>query len=237
MLSYHNATKLNLDMKLGAGQHGNREFSGWSNEKCESLIARLTELVRDELTEGIATHLPYTLYQDEYIAKLPPKMPRTSQYGICFLATLERCLHIPIKQKGNHRLSLVIESGHKNSGNAREIFDKRQALYRDRIGADALRKLTFASKQDSPELMASDFLAHTIALAYRRKAVGLPHYTEMADAQPRSRESGLTFQEITPKYLQAMRDEFEKDNQVKREEYLRRKQVWLDARKVTPAIY
>ena len=204
------------------------EFKLWPDEKCQSLIWRLTELVRDELTEGIVTQLPYELYKREFLDKLPRKMARTSQYGICFLATVEQCIRVLIKEKGNHRLSIVIEEGHKNVGNAARVFEERRERYKRHLGADALRTLTIGSKKNNPELMLSDFLAHTVAMGYRRKAVGMPNYTEMTDAQPRKRESGLTFQEVTPAYIQALRDEFEADKKTKHEVYLERNQAWLD---------
>jgi len=208
------------------GQKG--EFKGWPDEKCQTLIERLTALVRDELTEGIVTQLPYALYKQEHLDKVPRKMARTSQYGICFLATLEQCVRVLIKEKGNHRLSIVIEEGHKNVGDAARVFEERRNRYKQHLGADALRTLTIGSKKNNPELMVSDFLAHTVAMGYRRKAVGMPNYTEMTDAQPRKRESGLTFQEVTPLYLQSLIDEFEADKKAKQEAYLNRKQAWFD---------
>jgi hypothetical protein len=205
------------------------EFKDWPDQKCISLVNDLTELVRDELTEGIVTWLPHALYRDEFLAKLPHKMHRASQYGVCFQATLERLTKVTLDQRGNHRLSIVLEDGHDNAGDAGRIFKERRERYRQG-DASFLRTFTLASKQDSPELMACDFLAHAVAMGYRNNAVYPPgKYQDITDQEPKAGESGLTFQEVTPAYFQSWRDEFEVDKKAKADAYAARKAAWLRA--------
>jgi len=201
------------------------EFSGWSGPKCMRLINDLVEMFRDELTEAIVTSLPYATYRDEFLAKLPHKMPRASQYGVCFQATLERILGATASQRGKKVVSIVLEDGHKNAGDAARIFRERRERYR-KMGADVLRTFTLGSKQDSPELMAADFLAHTFGMISRKHPGGVQGYGDMTQEMPKPRESGITIQLVTPEYIQMWRDEFEADGAARREDWVRRKAAW-----------
>ena len=49
------------------------EFSGWSTAKLTALIGDLSDLVRDNLTEGTAVHLEYERYIKEYKSSPIPK--------------------------------------------------------------------------------------------------------------------------------------------------------------------
>ena len=49
------------------------EFSQWSDDKCNRLIAKLTDLVRLTLTEGLAVSLSRERYLAEYRAPPIPK--------------------------------------------------------------------------------------------------------------------------------------------------------------------
>src|SRR5271155_3952435 len=71
------------------------EFSGWSDTKCMNLINDLTELVRDNLTEGVTVHLEYERYMTEYRSPpIPREMSLDSQYGVCFRACMRQLLGI-----------------------------------------------------------------------------------------------------------------------------------------------
>jgi hypothetical protein len=212
-------------------KHREGDFKGWSDEKRDSLIVRLTALVRDELTEGIVTRFPHELYQAEYKDKLPPKMHKSSQYGLAFLATLERTLGVLPQTRGKHCLRVVAEEGHTNAQDLKRIFEERKDRYARFAGGEVLTEFQFGTKKNDPELMLADFLAHMGAMDFRRGAVGLPVYSEMTQQQPRKKESGLTTQVITPEWLKANIDEFEKDKRVKQEEYLKQKQARLEAQK------
>jgi hypothetical protein len=61
------------------------EFANWPDGKCMKLVNDLTELVRDNLTEGLTVHLERERYLNEYRAPpVPAKMTLDSQYGLCF---------------------------------------------------------------------------------------------------------------------------------------------------------
>jgi hypothetical protein len=71
------------------------EFFGWSDIKCLRLVSDLTELVRDNLAEGVTVHLERHLYLDEYRkSPVPKKMNSDSQYGVCFRACMAHLIAI-----------------------------------------------------------------------------------------------------------------------------------------------
>lgn len=202
-------------------------FAGWSDTKCMDLITELTVIVRDGLTEGVATSLSYEVYREHYKDAAPPKMHLSSQYGICFLASMEHLLKIVADQKGmQHRLSLVIEDGHSNVGDTERIFRERRERYTS-MGVDVLGTRTTGSKEKCLILSVADFLAHTYALNARNVADGIKGYAELTNAQPKRKEAGLTIQQVTPEYLRALREEFLSDKKEKYRKHLDRKAAWL----------
>jgi hypothetical protein len=65
------------------------EFANSPDGKCMRLVNDLTELVRDNLTEGLTVHLERKRYLNEYRAPpVPAKMTLDSQYGLCFRACM-----------------------------------------------------------------------------------------------------------------------------------------------------
>jgi hypothetical protein len=69
------------------------EFSYWTDDKCDQLIADLTQLVRSTFTQGITISLSHGRYMNEYRAPpIPKKMNLDSQYGACFRACLGQLL-------------------------------------------------------------------------------------------------------------------------------------------------
>jgi hypothetical protein len=89
-----------------------KEFAGWSDQKCDHLIAALTDLVRHNLTEGMTTALPHERFLNEYRAPpIPKKMNLDSQYGACFRVCLGRLLSL-LEARGNRDImNVVIERG------------------------------------------------------------------------------------------------------------------------------
>jgi hypothetical protein len=71
------------------------DFRGWSNTQQTRLIAKLTDLVRLTLTEGMAVALSHERYQTEYRAPpIPKKMNLDSQYGACFRCCMARLFDV-----------------------------------------------------------------------------------------------------------------------------------------------
>jgi hypothetical protein len=89
------------------------EFAGWDDAKCMKLVNDLTELVRDNLTEGLTVHLEREHYLNECrTPPIPKKMTLGSQYGICFRACMRQLLESIWGDGKRHRLDVVIEGEH-----------------------------------------------------------------------------------------------------------------------------
>lgn len=108
-----------------------REFSGWSDDRCSQLIGELSQLVEQNLTEGLAVFLEHSRYMNEYRASpVPKKMRLDSQYGVCFRACLGRILYT-LERRGNRdKINVVIERGHRNVGDCERIFNDAKSIWR-----------------------------------------------------------------------------------------------------------
>lgn len=124
------------------------EFAGWDDAKCVRLVNDLTELVRDNMTEGLTVYLERERYLNEYrAAPIPRKMTLDSQYGVCFRACMRQLLEIIWRDGKRHRLDVVIEDGHQNVGDCIRIFDDLKWRLKVRRGVDGLLgRITVAKK-------------------------------------------------------------------------------------------
>lgn len=186
------------------------EFQGWSAHKCADLINDIAVAIRDNLKEGVTIVLPSALYETEYRGGIVPKGARLdSQYGVCFRICLLQLIKIFIEDKKRHKLHIVIESGHKNVGDACRIFEEVKREYAD-LGLTILGDITVAQKSERMELMIADFQAHASHLSETRLKAGLPDYFELAaeragGAHPPRGQAALTKIEHTPELLRAAR--------------------------------
>lgn len=88
-----------------------------------------SNLIRTTLVEGMAVHLEYSRYLNEYKSHpIPKKMQPDSHYGVCFRVCLSRVLQI-IKERGNKDIvHIVLERGHQNAGDCERIFNDSRSL-------------------------------------------------------------------------------------------------------------
>jgi Protein of unknown function (DUF3800) len=141
------------------------DFKGWTNEKCLALLSDLAQLTGGGLLTGAAS---VTLGNDAYDRYYkgdgaPRKVRLDSKYGLCFRTCLLHFIVETMKRQYRKKmpdLHIVIEAGHRNSGDAERIFLEFKKELRD-AGADMLRTLTLAEKDDCGQLMMADFVAHT----------------------------------------------------------------------------
>jgi hypothetical protein len=208
-----------VEFKTGKG-----DYADWPDWKFPAVYNGLGELGGKYLREAVSVRLPYDTYNKHFLDALPPKMHRTSQYGVLFLATLD-CLTSRVFQEGeNHRLSVVVESGHRNAPDTGRLFKDRQAEWKA-AGADFLKSHTLAAKADSPFLMAADFIAHGNAMEWRAMDEGKKRDFGAAGVkiEPQRGEPGWTVSLITPEYLAGLIDRFKEKKAAKHEDYLSRK--------------
>jgi hypothetical protein len=190
------------------------EFFGWSDRKCMQLVNDLTELVRDNLSEGVTIYLEHDRYVSEYRKPpIPKRMSLDSQYGGCFRACMAHLIAIVMRDGKRHLLNVVIEDGHKNVGDTIRIFDDMKLQVKQRLGVDLLGTITKGKKSQSPPLMVCDFQAYTYSRMRASKARGGLDYAAEAPMAPRKGEAGLTFLELLPDALEGLKVKFERDRQ------------------------
>jgi len=139
------------------------DFQGWPVEKCLALITDLAKLTANGLMEGVTFPLNNTAYEAEYRAGEAPRSARfDSKYGLCFRVCLIHLVVEAMRRANPHKplsMHFVLESGHKNSGDAERIFYEMAVEIKAR-GFDLLKTVSFARKEDCDPLLVADFLAH-----------------------------------------------------------------------------
>ena len=204
------------------------EFAGWSAQKCYDLLMAFGNLVGDHVTECITVSCEYEVYKKHFLDVRPAKMHQTSQYGICFLATLDALSKVVVAQGSQHTLSVVVEDGHKNARDTRRLFDEReQQLHKAGVGF--LLSHNLLTKEQCPLLMLADITSHAHALEQRAvRSGGVPHFSKRNEPAPSRGETGWTIYEVTPEYLTALIEGFNSGRVAAHERYLRRKQLGAD---------
>jgi len=145
---------------------GTGEFKGWSDKRKLSLLTKAEQLCRNHTLYGFAASFKNSDYDEFYVAReRPKKVPLDSRYGLCFRLCLCFLPEMTRQMFGGHQptMNIVLESGHKNSGDAARIFDlfKRQA---DPELVKLVGTLTFADKRKCMGVQGADSLAYS---AYR----------------------------------------------------------------------
>jgi hypothetical protein len=211
--------------------HG--EFAGWSEIKCRDLLMEFGNLGATHLTECFTVSLNYETYNTQFLEKRPSTMHRISQYGICFMGVLDGLIRNVTAQGPQHKLSVLIEDGHKNASDTARLFKERKERL-DAAGIDFLCSHGLVSKKDSPLLQLADITAHGHTLDQRAiKRGDAPHFSERNEREPVDLEPGWTISEVTPEYIEGVIEEHISGRVAAHQEYLRRKQAWLDAKAVT----
>lgn len=211
------------------------EFEGWAAEKCFDLFMEFGQLGATHLTECFTVSLSYETYKTHFLDRRPPKMPRTSQYGICFMGILDNLMRTVMDHGRQSKLSVVLEDGHKNAGDTARLFADRKSRL-DTAGIDLLRSHEFAKKTCSPLLQLADISAH--AHTHDKRAVKsgtAPDFSARSEQAPPPGQPGWTVSEITPEYLARIIDEYNSDRVAKRDAYLARRQAWLDGKTTSGA--
>lgn len=154
------------------------EFSGWSPEKCIALIGELSDLTGDKLMHGAVLTVKNSDYDTYYrTSDTPRKLRLDTCYALSFRLCLVHMMGDAMRRQSNNkyldrlRLNVVLESGHKHSGDAARAFhEEMKAL--QAAGCDLLAGMTLADKDKCDPLMVADFLAHTTYM--RGEAAAFP---------------------------------------------------------------
>jgi hypothetical protein len=149
-------------------------FKDWLRPKLAQFNSQFLQLADKHLTCGIAMVLPSADYQQIYRAgPFPAKARPDTQYGMCVRAALWKALTVVADRRDDWPLSVVLEGGHNNEGDAGRIFFEVKESLRPEY-ASALSGIAFGSKSDLP-LAIADSLAYAI---FRMSAGYSKHPTE-----------------------------------------------------------
>jgi hypothetical protein len=206
------------------------EFEGWSAEKCFDLYMEFGQLGATHLVECFTVSLSHETYKTYFLDRRPLKMHQTSQYGICFMGVLDGLMRTVMRHGPQSKLSVVVEHGHKNAKDTARLFeDRRRRL--GTAGIDLLRTHALEKKECSPPLQLADITAH--AHTHDKRAIKsgtVPDFSARTEQGPAQGQPGWTVYEVTPDYIAAIIDEYNKDRVAKHEHYLKRRAAWLDGK-------
>lgn len=198
------------------------EFAGWPEAKRARLIAKLTELVRTTLTEGMAVSLSRERYLSEYRAPpIPRKMNLDSQYGACFRACMARLFDVMAARNYRDTLHVVMERGHKNAGDCERIFNDLREHCKVLAGSDFLGDFTLRPKDGCPPLMVADMLAATYSMYRTQTAAGTLDPTPYMP--PRQDKGKLVWLELRPDALRDLKVGFETMRELKIKDWRERR--------------
>jgi Protein of unknown function (DUF3800) len=150
------------DLKSGQGS-----FKGWSSEQRLELVKEFIAILADRRIEsGFIMQIVNADYEKYYrMGDAPAPAVLDTKYGFCFRGCLTHLLQ-HIKSPDN-TLNMVMESGHRNSGDARRIFDQMQTRGLKPGFENLLGTLAFTEKKHCRLLGIADFLAYTTFMGDR----------------------------------------------------------------------
>jgi hypothetical protein len=169
------------------------EFKGWTRQRKHTFTQQAASLALKNLEFGFAITLPDRAYQEYYVAGYRPKeIPLDSSYGLCFRYCLSLIPGFAKDAFGDRelRIKFILESGHKNAGDAERIFrivkKTRSPNPQEQEIAAMLDDISFGDKTRFPGLQVADVNAYSAFQHETRKPlelVTLNPETSMADAK------------------------------------------------------
>jgi hypothetical protein len=124
------------------------EFRGWSPYKCRALLQEMMA-ASSKLMDAITITLTNDVYEQSYReGEQHRRLRLDTKYALCLRYALLNFVVQALKKLGNHRkfgetrLNVVMESGHKNAGDAERVFHEMRQEYAD-LGLHLLDGITF----------------------------------------------------------------------------------------------
>jgi hypothetical protein len=175
-------------------------FAGWTAEQCLALMTDMAAITSNAFTEGVAMMIDPSEFEQDYRAgEKPKKLRLDSLYGLAF----RQCLIFFAREmaKRQHRrkyppLYLVLESGHRNIGDAIRIFDETKKEL-DAGKFASLQTITVADKEQCDPLMMADFIASATYQLEGKAIAGRPRMGSPAPV-PAPRQSCITQLQFKP---------------------------------------
>lgn len=168
------------------------EFKGWDIERKQAFMGKASALAPKNLEFGFSVTMRDVDYKRLYLAGGRPKGGRLdSRYGLCFRHCLSFVSHHAIdafKQADELKIHFVMESGHKNYGDADRIFNevKKSRLTNEQYIVETLATITCGDKKDFPGLQIADVGAYSTYQHHTRRPLELTMldpFSSMRDAK------------------------------------------------------
>lgn len=183
------------------------EFHGWPPEQYPALLHDMM-VASSSLMEATTCTLPNADYEEFYRGgENLRKLRLDSKYGLCFRYCLTHFIMEAVRRLRTHKrfgetkLHAVMESGHKNAGDAERIFyEVKKEL--QTLGLNILGTIAFADKDECDPLMIADYLAYG-GLAMERAGRNEPPAAELPASA--SRTTGMTNMKFTPEGLATLK--------------------------------
>ncbi|ODM82237.1 hypothetical protein A6X20_17490 [Bradyrhizobium elkanii] len=131
------------------------------------------ELVHRHLAYGFAVSLTQKDFLGIYRAAkdaLPKRFRHDSQYGVCFRFCMSAIQTFMKGQPNECPVTVVLEGGHKNSGDALRVFGDAKAEMERNEKDTTFASMFIETKKNSLPLAAADALAHSL---FRSKSTGI----------------------------------------------------------------
>jgi hypothetical protein len=148
-------------------KHGKGPFKGWKPAQKMALISAASDIQQQNTLFGVSVKVCQSDYDQHYKAgERPKKLPLDTMYGLCFrylAAFIMDTAEQSLKRK-DLEFDFIIESGHKNAGDALRVFN--QMKY-DLTRAAEMKSLIFSGKKSLYGLQGADLFSHTAYLAVR----------------------------------------------------------------------
>jgi Protein of unknown function (DUF3800) len=142
------------------------EFAGWKEEKYRGLLIEMGAAAA-RVMSAVSCSLPNDEYERDFRGgDKPKKLHLDSAYGLCFRYCLIHLILEVMRRLGNHkkfdqtRLHVVLESDHRNAGDAANRIFLEMQKELTRYNLNLLGTVTLADKDECDPLMIADFLSH-----------------------------------------------------------------------------
>lgn len=148
-------------------KRSDKDFKGWTVDKKIKFLDELAFLCHDALESGFVSIISKDDYAKYYFdpvrqRKARPDSIYTLLVRASMSASVDAALHGERFRDGKEpSVNIVLESGHKNAGDALRVYREFERRHPTNSAQGALREPTFKSKGDCLPLAAADLLAYS----------------------------------------------------------------------------
>jgi hypothetical protein len=152
--------------------HGEKHFKNLSWPRRVEIADEAKAITMKYAMVGLSVILTNDEYQEIFKENVPKNVTFDSKYGTCFrhiVSFLPQLVNI-VQPDETHRISIVLEAGHKNQGAASTMFSEYKSIA-DRRLARMVKGVSYAEKRECFGVQAADMLAFTSLRIEREELV------------------------------------------------------------------